>query len=181
MKKRLIVGIDWFGPYSREEARKARDWGGGLYLAIGKLSGTGVHARRPQYLGISKDDVCGRCSSAAHHKLRLLDDDFVLWLGEVSTAEPSGKKRHATPTSLRYSEWLYVFFMDLQLNVYKKTPPPGPVTVLNRWWKTDYATPRFQRPHPDWPDLLDFAGPDFRARKVWFGGRQVSRPPADWR
>ncbi len=70
MRKRLVVGIDWFGPYSREEARKAPDWGGGLYLAIGKRSGKGVHARRPQYLGISKYDVCGRSSNSRHQKLR---------------------------------------------------------------------------------------------------------------
>jgi hypothetical protein len=47
------------------------------------------------------------------------------------------------------------------------------VTVLNRWWKPDgeYDNPWVKRPHPYWPDLIDFRGPKCSARIVGFGGK----------
>lgn len=182
MAKRLVIGIDWFGPYTRFDVGQAsRNFGGGLYFAIGRLAGKGNHKRKPQYIGISSDLV-GRAASARHHKLRELDQATAsIWLGEIATAEPAGRRFHVTPTTLRFAEWLHVYFMTLPLNErLRENLPPKPVTVLNRWWKKD-NTPCLRRPHPDWPDLIDYAGRDFRARKVWFAApNQIVYPPSDF-
>ncbi len=39
--KHLIVGINWYGPYSLNHAREVayNDFGGGLYLCLGKRKG----------------------------------------------------------------------------------------------------------------------------------------------
>ncbi len=64
-----------------------------------------------------------------------------------------------------------IYFVKPALNK-KKTmsPPKRPVTVLNRWWKTDFETPWVHRQHRDWPDLIDYLGPDLKAKVVWFKG-----------
>jgi hypothetical protein len=164
MAKRLVIGIDWFGPYTRGEVWEAASYyDGGLYLAIGRRRGKGNHKRRPQYIGISTSGLCRRAGSPGHPKLKLLDADVAIWLGEIATSEPAGKRVHATRTTLRFAEWLHVYFMALPLNERLKRLPPKPVTVLNRWWTADGNTPRLKRPHPDWPDLVDFAGKTYRA------------------
>jgi hypothetical protein len=181
--KRLVIGIDWFGPYTRKEVLKAiSNFDGGLYLATGRRSGKGNHKKRPQYIGISTNGLCGRAGNPAHHKLNQLDASFKIWLGEIATAEPAGKRALATPTTLRFAEWLHVYFMELPLNERKKENlPPKPVTVLNRWWAKDFETPRLRRPHPAWPDLIDFAGREYRARKVWFQApNQIVYPASDF-
>jgi hypothetical protein len=105
-----------------------------------------------------------------------------IWLGEIATAEPSGRKLKVTKATLDYAEWLHARFLNLPLNLAKtKSLPPRGVTVLNRWFNTDYETPRGRRPHKDWPDLIDF--PDLEelpARAVWFGSRQRHFPPPDY-
>ena len=60
MAKHLVIGIDWYGPYTRNQAATAAaDFGPGLYFAIGTPMGRGNHTRRPQYIGISTRP-CGR-------------------------------------------------------------------------------------------------------------------------
>ncbi len=180
MAKRLVIGVDWFGPYTRTEVAQAEEFfEGGLYFAIGRKAGKGNHKRKPQYIGISNGGLCGRASNPAHHKLKTLDPHTTFWLGEIATAEPAGKRQQATRTTLSYAEWLHAYFMHLPLNEKKtKKLPPNPVTVLNRWWKGDFCTPYLKRPHPDWPDLIDFMGLDFRARKVWFKAPHQTVIPA---
>jgi hypothetical protein len=99
--------------------------------------------------------------------------DPEYWLGEIATAEPSGRRMKVTKATLDYAEWLHARFLHLPLNEKKtKRVPRRSVTVLNRWWCEDYETPRRHRPHPDWPDLIDFPSFELPARVIWFGGRQ---------
>ncbi|GHG25373.1 hypothetical protein GCM10017322_24510 [Paracoccus aerius] len=86
-----------------------------------------------------------------------------------------------TPATLDYAEWAYARFFDLPLNEKKSTGlPKRSFTVLNRWWHTDYERSRVQRPHRDWPDLIDYPGDDLPVRKVWFGGRQEKLLPPEY-
>lgn len=172
-QKHLMIAVNWFGPYwgDLEDIRAiARDdFDDGLYMCIGKTP----YQRKStiQYIGIGSP-IYTRMSES-HHALPLVTRSRQMWLGEVATAEPSGKKLKTTKATLDYAEWLHARFMQLPLND-KKTvnPPTRSVTVLNRWWKTDYDNMRSNRPHPDWPNLLDFPGHGLAARIVWFGGRQ---------
>lgn len=178
MPKHLMIAIDWYGPYKTLEAArgaaKPYDWPG-LYMLIGKVGEE--RSSKIQYVGISRS-VSTRLNSK-HHRLgaRAIEAsgirDIGIWLGEVATAEPGGKKMKATKTTLDFAEWLHARFMGLPLNGMKtKSPPPRSVTVLNRWWKTDFQTPMSRRPHPDWPNLIDYPTYGLPARTVWFGGKQ---------
>lgn len=178
LPKHLMIAIDWYGPYKTLEAArvaaKPYDWPG-LYMLIGKVGEE--RSSKIQYVGISRS-VSDRLNSK-HHRLgaRAIESsgirDIGIWLGEVATAEPGGKKMKATKTTLDFAEWLHAKFMGLPLNGMKtKSPPPRSVTVLNRWWKTDFQTPMSRRPHPDWPNLIDYPTYGLPARTVWFGGKQ---------
>ena len=169
--KHLMIAINWYGPYADmdEARRRARhDYEHGLYLAIGKCR----YERRLalQYVGIGA--AIHTRLNERHHKLSLVIRERSLWLGEIATAEPSGKRLKATRTTLDFAEWLHARFLRLPLNDKKtKALPSRNVTVLNRWFATDYETPR-ARPHPDWPDLIDYPAFELPARAVWFGRRQ---------
>lgn len=170
--KHLMIAIDWYGPYyDLDEARKmARlDYAKALYMCIGRRPYQRTEAI--QYVGIGTS-VHTRMTQG-HHKLSLVTGERKIWLGEIATAEPSGKRLKVTSATLDYAEWLHARFMQLPLNEMKTKSLPGRgVTVLNRWFKIDYSTIHRQRPHPDWPDLIDYPDYDLPARMVWFGGKQ---------
>lgn len=171
--KHLMIAIHWFGPYATlDEARAAArgDYRDGLYICIGRR--LRQRTTRVQYVGLSK--TLHTRLNERHHALQHVARARQIWLGEIVTAEPSGRRLKVTRATLDYAEWLHARFLSLPLNAAKtKGLPPRSVTVLNRWFGRDYETPRGRRPHKDWPDLIDF--PDLEgvpARAVWFGSRQ---------
>lgn len=172
VQKHLMIAIDWYGPFkSLTEARAAAklNWQHGLYLCTGMTA----YQRKVQlqYIGIGKD-IQTRLTDE-HHKLKLVTRSRQIWLGEAVTAEPSGRTHKVTRATLDYAEWVHARFMRLPLNDKKtKQVPPRSVTVLNRWWKANFTTIRRNRPHGDWPDLIDYPSYDLPARLVWFGGKQ---------
>ena len=171
MPKHLMIAVDWFGPYELKKAHEVAttDFGHALYMCLGQCAYQ--RKQQLQYIGIGKN-VQSRLIED-HHKLKKVTRERQIWIGEIATAEPSGKKLKVTKATLDYAEWLHARFLKLPLNEMKtKTLPPRSVTVMNRWFKTDYETPRRNRPHPDWPDLIDYPNYDIPARMVWFGGRQ---------
>ena len=174
--KHVTVVIDWYGPYSSiPEARKAarNDYGDGLYMAVGKIK----HQRgykKLQYIGLSST-LAVRLSNG-HKKLKLVSQKFELWMGEVGSTGIPGKKAQVTNVQLDLAEWAHSYFLELPLNNKKRRKPPKhPVTVLNRWWQSDYETKWRKRPHRDWPDIIDFWGVDYGARLGWFGSKSGGR------
>lgn len=173
-KNHLMIAVNWYGPYSSiDEANKVakEDFTKGLYMASGMCR----YQRKPslQYIGIAKTNISQRLDAQHHGKLGLITKRLNIWLGEIATSEPSGRKLKVTPATLDYAEWLHARLLKMPLNEKKtKTLPPIGVTVLNRWFGKDYKTPRQRRPHADWPDLLDFPHYDLPARIVFFGSRQ---------
>lgn len=178
--KHLMIAVNWYGPYgSIDEARivAKSDFAHGLYLCVGKTS----YERKTtlQYVGLAK--ALHTRLGNGHHKLGQVVRDAKIWLGDIATAEPSGRRLKATPATLDYAEWLHARFLRMPLNEMKtKNLPPRSVTVLNRWWGKDYETLRRRRPHPDWPDLIDFPAYNLPARLVWFGSRQARILPPDY-
>lgn len=176
MPKHLVVAVDWYGPYkSIIEAREAirRDhFAPGLYFALGRTSSDDKIG--PQYVGISTS-LASRVGSQ-HPKLSQIDD-LSLWVGQVGTASPGGPKMKKTPPTLDMAEWLLAFFVAPPLNQKKTVIMPNvAVSLLNRWWKTDYETPYVRRPHSQWPDLIDYLGHYYPTKIVWFGGRLIRVP-----
>ncbi|WP_147274917.1 hypothetical protein [Ferruginivarius sediminum] len=170
--KHLMIAVDWYGPYinisdAKENARN--DYDDGLYICIGKRAHE--RKRRLQYIGLS-ERLFTRLS-INHHKLSDVEREVEFWLGEIATAEPSGRKLKVTRQTLDMTEWLHARFLELPLNNKKrKGLPYRSATVLNRWWKCDYDNPRRRRPHSSWPDLIDYPGCSLPVRLVWFGQKQ---------
>jgi hypothetical protein len=167
--KHLVTVIDWYGPYSYKHALAVckEDYAGGLYLCIGKLKGQRGKPRL-QYIGIAGSDIGSRLRHPSH-KVHSVTIEQEFWLGEVNSLGIPGKKLKKTNPSLDFAEWALVYFLNPGLNEKKIISPPNrPVTVLNRWWRPDYETPWIQRPHADLPDLIDYLGPEVRAKLVWF-------------
>ena len=176
----LSLIIDWFGPYDYEEAmRDAQDYyGKGLYVLIGKTKHQKSKAIL-QYIGIS-NELSSRFQSK-HTALLNVNRELKIWLGEIGSFGIPGKKTKVTNICLDYAEWAHAYFLELPLNERKtKNPPDRPVTVLNKWWQKDFETPRIKRPHPDWPDLIDFLGSDYGARVCWFGKNIKRWNPVDF-
>jgi hypothetical protein len=168
--KHLAVVVDWYGPYSPDEAKVSSriDYDSGLYLGIGKRKHQ-KSAAVPQYIGLSKN-LAARLSN--HNKLPDISRESRLWLGEVATAHVPGKKLKKTQATLDLAEWALTYFMAIPMNSKKrKSPPDRAITLLNRWWRKDFETPWIKRPHPLWPDLVDYLGSEYTTRLVWFGGR----------
>ena len=161
-KKHLMIGIDWYGPYPDLHTAKKiakNDFDNGLYICIGKCKK--FQKRSIQYIGIGSP--IHRRLTKDHHKLKLVTRKHQIWLGEIVTSEPSGRKIKVTPQTLDYAEWLHAYCLNLPLNEKKtKNAPPRIVTVMNWWWKEDYKTPWTRKPHPNWPKLIDFQGNDIQ-------------------
>ncbi|OJY73251.1 MAG: hypothetical protein BGP09_19805 [Rhizobium sp. 60-20] len=177
-----MIAIHWFGPFkSLDDARQSakEELGSGLYMCTGRVKSQ--RSVQLQYIGIG-GTVHTRLVNS-HHKLSEVTDSRQIWLGQPSSAEPSGKKLKMTQATLDYAEWLHAHFLKLPLNEKKtRKPPERPVTVLNRWFKTNYETPYRNRPHPDWPDLVDYPWfDDMPTRLVWFGGKQRLLPSPSYR
>ena len=170
--KAIVAVIDWYGPYTLEEAFHASkfDYDDGLYMAIGK--GKGQRLTRLQYIGIATD--LSTRLGGNHHKIPEVTRNQTLWLGEVSSPRTPGKKMKVTDRMLDLAEWAHVYFLQLPMNdKKKKNPPDREVIVYNRWWQKDYETQSRKRPHKDWPDLIDFSGCEYLSKLVWFGSKQI--------
>ncbi|MBY0457937.1 MAG: hypothetical protein K2V38_11405 [Gemmataceae bacterium] len=176
--KPVVALIDWFGPYDLDTARDAAfDFDDGIYCAIGKTK----HAWHShlQYVGLASN-LRARLNGT-HHALPLITREMQLWLGEVASPRTPGRKIKTTDRMLDLAEWAHAYFLQLPLNTRKKaTPPDRPITVYNKWWRTDFETPYLRRPHQEWPDLIDFLGLDYQAKLVWFGGSQLVQDVEDF-
>ncbi|GBE30159.1 MAG TPA: hypothetical protein ENH10_10380 [Bacteroidetes bacterium] len=165
-RKPIAVVINWFGPYSyRGAIHAARDDGytDGLYLAIGRQKFD--KKDRVQYVGVSNNLY--KRIKPIHPTLKLIDQKLILWLGEVASTGIPGKQIAGKSPALEMAEWAHVYFIDPILNDKKRmNPPSSPVTVINRWWHSDYETPWKRKPHADWPDMIDYWGKEFGARLV---------------
>ncbi len=178
--KALTAIIDWFGPYTLEEAQHASkfDYDDGLYMLIGKQD----YERQVsiQYVGIAKN-LKNRLTSR-HPAVQKVKRELQIWLGEVASPRTPGRKMKVTDSMLDLAEWSHAYYLQLPLNKNKrKKPPYRAITTYNRWWKVDYETMYLKRPHADWPDFIDHYGDGCPSKVVWFGGKQIKGLPEEFR
>lgn len=173
--KHVAIVVDWFGPYGSvtEAAKVARsDYSAGLYVVVGKRKHQ-KSAACLQYVGIAKDLAARMYTSAG---IKDVTRDRRIWLGEVGSLGIPGKKTKVTDEQIALSEWAHAYFLQLPLNTKKRGRPPSrPVTIINRWWRVDYETPARQRPHKDWPDVIDYLGKAYGAKVAWFGNQRFKK------
>jgi hypothetical protein len=167
MGPHIGIVVNWYGPYKGiQEARTAakNDYEDGLYLFIGRKK----HQKsppKPLYVGLS-GYLLYRLTTQ-HEKLPYIAGEPLVWLGEIASHGIPGRP---SQNLLHLAEWATAYFLSLPLNEKKTyTPPNHSITLVNRWWKKDYESPRLQRPHPDWPDVIDFMGMEYGARVSWIG------------
>jgi hypothetical protein len=177
--KPVVAVVEWFGPYSLEEARAAAfDYDDGIYCALGKRKYQ--RDSEIQYVGLASN-LRARINGS-HHTLPLITRDRELWLGEVASPRTPGRKIKTTDRMLDLAEWAHAYFLQLPLNTRKRASPPDrPITVYNRWWRTDFETPYRRRPHSEWPDIIDFLGCEYPVKLVWFGGGQVVQDVSEFK
>jgi hypothetical protein len=158
----IALIVDWYGPFVdvKLASTKISEYGlqEGLYLATGKRKGE--HKRRLQYVGISQD-IKDRINPKTHHRLKFITRDLRLWVGEVASHAVAGRRRagHAVAHSVavELAEWATAYFLALPLNKKKRdNPPPRSLILVNRWFQTDFETPRRQRGHLDWVDYIEY-------------------------
>jgi len=161
------IVVDWYGPYKGiQEARRATkaDYEDGLYLFIGKQK---YQKSPPKLLYVGLSGSLHYRLTPQHPILPDISGEPIIWLGEIASYGIPGR---ASQNLLHLAEWATAYFLQLPLNSKKTYNPPNyPVTVVNRWWKKDYQTPRKQRPHPNWPDMIDFMGRGYGGRVGWLG------------
>jgi len=180
MNKHVAIVVDWYGCYSLPEATDIakEDYSDGLYMLVGKVKHQ-KDAQRLQYIGIAKN-LFDRVNKN-HERVLELSQECNIWLGDVVSFGIPGTKIKITDAQLDLAEWLHSYFLELPLNERKKEYPPStPATVINRWWFKDYETLRKQRPHKDWPDVIDYSGKEYGAKVVWFGGKLIKWNPEDF-
>jgi hypothetical protein len=182
MQKHIAVIIDWYGPYSLTKAKEIAKqyFGSGVYIALGKQK----YQKIPsifQYIGISSN--LSQRLIEDHEKFKQITRERAILLGEVFSTGIPGPKNKYTDIQLDLTEWAHAFFLKPPLND-KKTcfPPDRGVSVINRWWQTDFENRwihKIRRPHKDLPDLIDYFGYGYGARIVWIGSKIKRIGPND--
>ena len=101
--KSIVALIEWYGPYSLDEARYAAfDYDDGIYCALGKTAYQ--RASRIQYVGLASN-LRARINGS-HHALPQITRDLELWLGEVVSPRTPGRKIK-TKSRTRASTWTW--------------------------------------------------------------------------
>ncbi len=167
--------IDWCGPFHTIEAAchavAEEGYGEALYMAVGSKRGqTKSHV---QYVGITAD-LTKRFNGTHPIQLLLRAKTLRLYVGIVTSQAVAGKKasHHAKRFSipLYLAESVIAFLMELPLNKDKRcNPPKDSVVVVNRWYRQDFATRRRRRPHPTWPDLIEYDWSEEIGDLAWHG------------
>lgn len=122
MEKHIAIVVDWFGPFSFEQARAiARaHFADGLYMLIGKVKYQKANPKL-QYIAVAKG-LYARLGRQ-HHAVPKLTRDLKIWLGEVASIGIPGRKRKVVHTQLDLAEWVHSYFLDLPLNERKIVNP----------------------------------------------------------
>jgi hypothetical protein len=167
--------IDWYGPYHSVAGARAsaRDLGFGetIYVAIGSVGRQSTP--KLQYVGITKDFPT-RPNTAHPIRRRIQEDGLSLYLGDVASQGVSGRRpaHHSKTHSslLDLAEDAIAFLLELPLNRDKRCArPKDSIIIVNRWWHDDDRR-KHRRPHPDWPDLLEYDDHSDFASICWHGG-----------
>lgn len=160
MTAHTTIIVDWLGPYSQEEIEEKKELANGLYLVTGKLKYE--RSATIQYCGITEGAFFRRFRN--HHKIHQIYKESEFWLGSIKY--PSESSRHF----LELAETLIIYFWQPELNTRKKLSTPNSITLISKWFKTNYQ-PRL-RQHTlckDLDDVLSWDGSLWRTGnlQVW--------------
>lgn len=172
----LMIGVDWYGPFSSLQSAKATSVKAGvgefLYFAIT------TDGEDKSYVGLSKS-VETRFTDGHHILGGLEDGDIDLWIGIVSSQTEAGRP-HAQRSvshseSVEIAEHVIAYFLQTSHNTSKrKSVPKRSAVVFGRWFRPKPPWLRWRRRgHRLWPDFIEFESDEGFARLVWFGDKAV--------
>lgn len=169
----LMVAVDWYGPLKTLTKARQR----GEASGVGEFLYLGYQTNPPEkaYIGISSN-ITGRLTPAHHVMGSWEDGSFDLWIGIIASQSEPGRRPVDSPVyhsgATHFAEHMIAYFVETSENVRKRRHHPDRSgVVLNRWFREiEPWDRRFQRPHANWPDLIEFELDERFARKVWFGG-----------
>ena len=157
--KHLTIIIHWKGPYTLDEIEEVGG-GKGLYLLTGKRKYN--RENKIQYCGITASSYKKRFRD--HHKLKRINRDLKIWLGEIVYPERGTRK------VLEEAERIIIYFWQPALNERKKVSLPNPTSVISHWFKRD-GSPRINQLsiYKDLHDVLCWDGDYWRSGNlaVW--------------
>lgn len=168
----FMAAVDWYGPIkSLKEARatakkhKVKDF---LYL------GYETKGKRRSYVGIS--NVADSRLRKGHKVLgKWPDNTYELWLGITASQTEAGRSANRKPArhkaALTFAERMIARFVETTENIHgSKKPPKRSGALLNRWFRLDPDFTRHKkRPHPSWPDFIEFEKSEKFGRTAFFG------------
>ncbi len=119
--------IEWSGPYDDDEISDV-DESKGLYLITGFQKFKRTHAI--QYCGITERNFKKRFNDVEHKK-EFVTRERKYWLGKILS------NTTVLRNDLELVEGLIIYFWQPELNVLKKSTPPNPTVIINRWYDKD--------------------------------------------
>ena len=155
----IAIIVEWYGPYTSIEGLKEEA------IAWGKKSRT---LTRTLYMGISSREALAESSinyiglstspSSRFGKHEKMNDPInnAYYLGEIATADLSGRRTLKTPTDLHTAEGAFIHKLQPTLNTSRKrTAPKDCVVIYSRFWDmNDGVTPI---PTPEFfPELIAY-------------------------
>lgn len=155
-------------------AIRASGFGEVLFMTAGTVGRQSLP--KLQYVGITKGF---ERRMNTRHKVRttIADEGLSIYIGEVPLKryqdEKASHHHKGFTIPVNLAESALAFFLQLPLNSDKRcSRPRDSVVLLNRWWKTDIDTRSRRRPHPDWPDFIEYDEVSDTGSVVWHGGRR---------
>jgi len=169
--------VYWFGPF-RDKSSIPSDiqkkcWKHGVYLIIGRHKPFFLFDKYLQYIGESSN-LAVRLSDT-HDKLRRVSAvGLQVWVGIVQTdlirKSPDDDDLPRQYQQIVETESALIHFMPTRLNIDRKRHPPSMPVLIRSYWKTKDGNALSKRPHPAWPDLIEYH-PENGGRLVWLGNR----------
>jgi hypothetical protein len=175
----FAVAVDWYGPsYTLAQARLL-----GQENQVEECLYVGYEhsGKARSYVGISKN-ISTRLTIGHHVLGPWPDESFELWLGIIVSQSEPGRRPSSSPKihseALNFAEHATAYFVGTSENLRKVQSPPKRSGILfNRWFKLEADWPRHRkRPHPNWPDFMEYDKEEQAGRNVYFGGQVEAFP-----
>jgi hypothetical protein len=155
MQSKIRITVDWYCQSDLKNAGKNIDRLASpfLYLCLGKVK----YQRRNmlQSFGCSKS-----FGGVLYDKdVRLIARERQIWLGFVTTFEPSTQNHQCGPSSVCCAYSIYrnaLIFRNTKFSASHDLVESA--EVFNRWWRFNSVFARMASPHIDWPDVMEHNG-----------------------
>ena len=152
-QSKIRITVDWYNVLDLKNAGRNLECRSNpfLYLCLGKVK----YQRRNmlQSFGCSNS-----LSDVLFEKeVRLVSRERQIWLGFVTTLEPSGQTHLASLSPVCYVNFIYHKGLKFRNKRFSESHDTGEsAEVFNRWWRRETVFARKVSPHIDWPDVITY-------------------------